>query len=60
MKLKKKIEKKVKEIIKPKGKFDGIEFDIQIGITHHDNPENAGYLRGEKSMLEKCKKIIGE
>jgi len=57
----KNLKKVVEKVIIPKGsKLDGIEFDIKIGVTHHDNPENAGYLRGEVSMLEKCKKALGE
>lgn len=58
MKLKKKVKKVVEE--PKKGKFDDIEFDIKIPRTHAPNEANWKYLEGEKSMLKKCKKILGE
>ena len=59
MKLKFKPKKEEKKVSKPfTEKLDEIEFEVKLGVTHADNAENAGHLAGEKSMLEKIKKLI--
>lgn len=62
---KKKKVKKVEEVEKIVKKsypavLDEIKFDVRIGVTHADNPENCGYLAGEKSMLEKVKQVLSK
>ena len=51
-------EKKKESKLSLAEKLEAIEFDVVIGKTHADNAENCGHLAGEKSMLEKVKKLI--
>jgi len=61
-----KAKKVVKEVVKatPKPKYpailDEIEIGIEFGVTHHDNPENRGLLRGQEVMLEKVKSVLSK
>ena len=40
--------------------LDEIEFDVKIGVTHAQNPQNSGYSQGEQAMLEKVKEALSK